>query len=168
LNGYDNNGGGGLCPQCGAQLEANARFCGGCGFDTYASQGGGAYGGSAGMGAQFGANPGGGMYGNSAPQYGQNPGGNYGGYQQPSTQKSKLAAGLLGIFLGHLGIHNFYLGFKGKAITQLVLSIVGYATSWLLIGFVFLAISGIWGLVEGIRILTGGIAHDANGIPLRD
>ena len=25
--------------------------------------------------------------------------------------KSKIAAGLLGIFLGSLGVHNFYLGF---------------------------------------------------------
>lgn len=30
-------------------------------------------------------------------------------------QKSKLGAGLLGIFLGSLGIHNFYLGFTKKS-----------------------------------------------------
>lgn len=40
--------------------------------------------------------------------------------------KSKLVAGLLGIFLGTFGVHNFYLGYTGKAITQLVLTIVGY------------------------------------------
>ena len=34
--------------------------------------------------------------------------------------KSKLVAGLLGIFLGTFGVHNFYLGYTGKAITQLV------------------------------------------------
>ena len=33
--------------------------------------------------------------------------------------KSKIAAGLLGIFLGSLGVHNFYLGYTGKAIAQL-------------------------------------------------
>ena len=36
-------------------------------------------------------------------------------------QKSILTAGLLGIFLGGLGIHNFYLGFTGKAIAQICL-----------------------------------------------
>ena len=32
--------------------------------------------------------------------------------------KSKLAAGLLGIFFGSLGIHNFYSGYTKKAIIQ--------------------------------------------------
>lgn len=72
----------------------------------------------------------------------------------PGTQrKSKMTAGLLGIFLGGLGIHNFYLGYTGKAIAQIFLSFcfgVGY----------------IWGLIEGIMILCGSINTDANGIPL--
>ena len=38
--------------------------------------------------------------------------------------KSKLVAGLLAIFLGTFGVHNFYLGYTGKAVTQLVLSII--------------------------------------------
>ena len=38
--------------------------------------------------------------------------------------KSKLAAGLLGIFLGSLGIHNFYLGYTGKAVAQLLISVL--------------------------------------------
>ena len=70
-------------------------------------------------------------------------------------QKSKLTAGLLGIFLGGLGIHNFYLGFTGKAIAQICLS------------FCF-GIGAIWGLIEGIMILTGSINKDAKGIPLKD
>ena len=73
----------------------------------------------------------------------------------PSTQKSKLTAGLLGIFLGGLGIHNFYLGYTGKAIAQIALSLC-------------FGIGAIWGLVEGIMILTGSINKDANGIPLKD
>ena len=72
-------------------------------------------------------------------------------------QKSKLAAGLLGIFLGSLGVHNFYLGYTGKAIAQLLISL-------LTCGFGAVA-SGIWGLVEGILILTGSISKDAKGIP---
>ena len=35
--------------------------------------------------------------------------------------KSKMAAGLLGIFLGGLGIHNFYLGYTKKAVAQLLI-----------------------------------------------
>ncbi len=77
-----------------------------------------------------------------------------------SMQKSKLAAGLLGIFLGSLGVHNFYLGYTGKAIAQLLISL-------LTCGFGAVA-SGIWGLVEGILILTGSISKDAKGIPLKD
>ena len=37
--------------------------------------------------------------------------------------KSKMTAGLLGIFLGFIGVHNFYLGYTGKAVAQLVLTI---------------------------------------------
>jgi len=77
--------------------------------------------------------------------------------------KSKLAAGLLGIFLGALGIHNFYLGNTNKAVTQLLLGTVGAIVFGL--GPI---VSGIWGLVEGIYILTGKISTDAEGRPLKD
>ena len=73
-----------------------------------------------------------------------------------ADQKSKLTAGLLGIFLGGLGIHNFYLGYTGKAIAQIVLSLCGFG------------IGGIWGLIEGIMILCGSINKDAKGNPLKD
>ena len=43
--------------------------------------------------------------------------------------QSKLAAGLLGIFLGGLGVHNFYLGNTGKAVAQLLLTLVGWILS---------------------------------------
>jgi len=76
--------------------------------------------------------------------------------------KSKLMAGLLGIFLGSLGIHNFYLGYNKKAVIQILLTTVGACL------FVGPLISSIWGLVEGIQILTGNINVDANGVPLTD
>lgn len=68
---------------------------------------------------------------------------------------------LLAIFLGTLGIHNFYLGFTTKAIIQLVVSLLGAAA----FGIGPVAI-GIWALVEGIMILTGKINTDANGVAL--
>jgi TM2 domain-containing membrane protein YozV len=77
--------------------------------------------------------------------------------------KSKIAAGLLGIFLGWLGVHRFYLGYNGIGIAQLVLGVLGFVTCG-----VTSLISFIWGLVDGIMILSGSIATDANGRPLRD
>ncbi len=78
----------------------------------------------------------------------------------PVEQKSKMVAGLLGIFVGAFGIHNFYLGNKKTAIIQLLITVLSC--------FTLAIVSEIWGLVEGIQILTGNIATDANGIPLKD
>ena len=77
--------------------------------------------------------------------------------------KSKIGAGLLALFLGSLGIHNFYLGYNSKAIAQLLLTLIG----WILCGLGPI-VASIWAIVEGIQILTGSIATDANGIPLKD
>ena len=82
--------------------------------------------------------------------------------------KSKMAAGLLGIFLGQFGVHNFYLGYTGKAVAQLLLTIFGYILAIFIIGIFMVAAAGIWGLIEGIMILSGSINTDANGNPLRD
>jgi TM2 domain-containing membrane protein YozV len=81
------------------------------------------------------------------------------GYPQP---KSKLAAGLLGIFLGGLGIHRFYLGHTTIGVIQLVLTV--------LLGIFTFGLVGLWGFVEGIMILAGAgyFQRDAKGIPLRD
>ena len=75
--------------------------------------------------------------------------------------RSKMAAGLLGIFLGWLGVHRFYLGYTAIGICQLVLSLLGFVTCG-----VTSAAAGIWGLIEGILILTGSLDKDADGRPL--
>lgn len=75
-------------------------------------------------------------------------------------QKSKMAAGLLGIFLGAFGVHNFYLGNTGKAIAQLLISVLSC--------FTLAIVSEIWGLIEGIMILSGSVKTDAKGVPLKD
>ncbi|MCD6176492.1 MAG: TM2 domain-containing protein [Candidatus Cloacimonetes bacterium] len=64
--------------------------------------------------------------------------------------KSKLVAGLLGIFLGYLGIHKFYLGYPVPAVIMLLLSIIG---GFLTFGAVT-GIMGLIGLIEGILYLT--------------
>ena len=77
--------------------------------------------------------------------------------------KSKMAAGILAILLGYLGVHNFYLGNTGKAVAQLLLSLLG---GWIC-GLGILA-AAIWGITEGVMIFTGKIDTDANGNPLVD
>ena len=76
--------------------------------------------------------------------------------------KSKIAAGLLGIFLGGLGIHNFYLGYTKKAVVQLLLTVVGGLLTFGILSYIV----GIWGLIEGILILVGKISVDGHGNPL--
>jgi TM2 domain-containing membrane protein YozV len=77
-----------------------------------------------------------------------------------SEQKSKLAAGLFGIFLGCFGVHRFYLGYIGIGLAQLLLTVL---TCGVLGIFTW-----IWGLIEGILILSGSINKDAKGNFLRD
>lgn len=74
--------------------------------------------------------------------------------------KNMLLAYILLIFLGTLGIHRFYLGKTGSAITQLVLTLVGWATAVFVIGFVPLFIVGAWVLVD--LFLVPGIVNSAN------
>ena len=70
--------------------------------------------------------------------------------QPPMDSKSKIAAGLLAIFLGSLGIHKFYLGYSGAGIVMLLVT--------LLAGIVTLglaaAIMSLIALIEGIIYLT--------------
>ena len=89
--------------------------------------------------------------------------------QQPGygyAQKSKIVAGLLGLFLGTLGVHNFYLGYTGKAVAQLLLTLIGWI---ILIGPI---ISGIWALIEAVLILCSSYGsnwhRDGRGQELQD
>ncbi|WP_244963344.1 TM2 domain-containing protein [Actinomyces trachealis] len=117
------------------------------------------------------------------------PAGSAGAYQQPDPQgaafqggywdpnaaaiaqaaamgrspKSKVAAGVMALLIGSLGIHNFYLGNTGRGVAQLLISLLSCG---ILAGFV-----AIWGIVEGVLILTAvpgtvpwGV--DAEGVPL--
>lgn len=92
-----------------------------------------------------------------APQNGQAPqSGQVNTTNVTYQPKSKMVAGLLGLFLGGWGIHNFYLGYNSKGVAQIVVS------------FLTCGIGSIWGMIEGILILTGSISTDANGVPLQD
>lgn len=100
-----------------------------------------------------------------------------------NSVKSATTAGLLGIFLGGFGAHNWYLGEKQKGIIHVSI-IGGGILVWLIVGVILpgtmsfiaylnalqilsifsyiayaaIGASAIWGLVEGIQILIGGDA----------
>jgi len=85
------------------------------------------------------------------------------------SDKSKVAAGLLALFLGALGGYDFYIGNSKQAIIRLVITLLGMIP--FLLPFVFL-INLIWNLVIGIQVLTsksGNKWHkDALGLELQD
>ena len=124
-----------FCPNCGQRVQLSKKYCQNCGTEIDPSS-------------------------TVCPQC---------GYQIPPTiiktshPKSKLVAGLLGLFLGGFGIHNFYLGFTSKGIIQLSLCFCGFFTC----GLTSL-VAEIWGFVEGIMILIGSIDRDADGNFLND
>ncbi|MDR1850298.1 MAG: TM2 domain-containing protein [Zoogloeaceae bacterium] len=145
-----------FCSRCGQSCPEGSAFCPSCGSPTQTAP------------AQPQTPPPMQAQTFQQPPYPQ-PGGY--GYAAPPPpppppipgQKSKLAAGLLGIFLGGFGIHNFYLGFPGRGVAQLLLTLVG----WILLGLGPL-IAWIWGLIEGITILCSNGKTCAKGIPLAD
>lgn len=74
----------------------------------------------------------------------------------PISTRSRLVAGLLGIFLGGMGIHRFYLGNIGIGVVQIIVTLVTFG------------LGSIWGFVEGIMILARAksFSADADGLPL--
>lgn len=121
-----------VCLNCGVATGAGTNFCHNCGAQTM---------------------PGAAVCTNCGVALGNAPINNVQG-------KSKLAAGLLGIFLGYFGVHNFYLGNTGKAVAQLLITLLTCGMG--------AVVTSIWGLIEGILILTGSISTDGDGNPLAD
>ena len=76
------------------------------------------------------------------------------------SQKSRVAAGILGILLGAYGMHSFYLGNTSRGLMQLLISILTCGVGAI--------IMQIWGVVDGIKLLDGRINTDANGVFLKD
>jgi TM2 domain-containing membrane protein YozV len=68
------------------------------------------------------------------------------GFQPAHKECNKVAAGLLGILLGYLGIHKFILGYTTEGVIMLLVSLLtcgfGAPVMWVI------------GLVEGITYLT--------------
>lgn len=153
------------CSNCGVPAGEGNHFCKSCGnqtngYDLFCSKCGSH------LGVQQNQSNNNQNY--QAPPYAAQGNYNNQGYPPPppfvSQQKSRMVAGLLAIFLGTLGVHNFYLGYSKKAVTQLLISIIG--------GFVTCGIAttgvAIWALIEAVQIFIGNVPTDADGIPLRD
>ncbi|MFF7261264.1 MULTISPECIES: TM2 domain-containing protein [Streptomyces] len=70
---------------------------------------------------------------------------------RPYSDKSKIVAGILQLFLGTLGIGRFYVGSVGVGVAQL-LTCGGL---------------GFWSLIDGILFLTSNDRTDAQGRVLR-
>jgi hypothetical protein len=70
---------------------------------------------------------------------------------EPYSDKSKLVAGLLELFLGGVGAGRWYLGNTGIALGQL------FTCGGL----------GIWALIDAVMMLTGNV-RDKDGRPLRE
>jgi len=79
---------------------------------------------------------------------------------EAKEQKSRVVAGLLAIFFGFLGVHNFYLGYTRKGVAMLLITLLSF--------FLLSGITSTWGLIEGIMILTKTINVDGNGEELID
>ena len=73
----------------------------------------------------------------------------------PYSDKQRLTAGLLQLFLGGFGVGRFYTGHMGLAIAQI-------AVTWVTCG-----LGIIWPIIDGVMMLTGKVT-DAQGRPLRD
>ncbi len=121
-----------MCVKCGTQRGVGANYCPNCGQPTP-------------MGTQVCMNC---WVAVNSPAY------------CVKGDKSKLVAGLLGIFVGAIGVHNFYLGYTGKGVAQALITVLSCG--------LLSPVSAIWGLVEGIMLLTGSIDRDAAGNFLRD
>jgi len=67
-----------------------------------------------------------------------------------ASDKSRVAYILLGVFPGGLGIHNFYAGYIGKAVAQLLITVF---TFWLVVPLVAV---WIWVIVEVCTVKTDG------------
>ncbi len=127
------------CKNCGQEIDPNAAICVKCGFQK-------------GTGSSYCHNCG----QPTAP--GANVCTNCGFALTAANgeQKSKLVAVLLAFFLGGIGIHDFYLGYTKYGIIKIVLAVCTLGS-----------ISGIWALIDFIRLLTGSLHTDADGNELK-
>ena len=84
----------------------------------------------------------------------------------PVVHKSRIVAAVLTCFCGIFGLHNFYLGYKGIALVQLILGFICVAMTQDEYGPIFIFIPIIWVIVDLYLILKGE-KKEANGLELK-
>jgi TM2 domain-containing membrane protein YozV len=72
--------------------------------------------------------------------------------------RSRLVYILLAIFLGYLGIHNFYAGRTGHGAAQLAITLFSCLLMCVVVGFITVWISVVWSIID---IVT--VTHDGQG-----
>ena len=78
-----------------------------------------------------------------------------GGSSGLSDQKRSVAV-VFAIFLGIVGGHNSYLGYKKRAMIEFILAVIGFLTIHVGIGLLILFVLWIWGIVEALSYKTDG------------
>lgn len=68
--------------------------------------------------------------------------------------KSRTVFIVLAIFLGNFGVHNFYAGYIGRAIAQVLITVI---TGWLIFPLLMV---WLWAVIEACTV-----TEDANDIP---
>lgn len=70
--------------------------------------------------------------------------------------KSRTVYVVLALLLGGFGIHNFYAGRTGIAITQLLIMLFSLATSFLLVPILFMLAIAFWAFLDAICVDRDG------------
>ncbi len=83
------------------------------------------------------------------------------GRRYREDQKSRVAYIILAVFLGNLGIHNFYAGRTSSGIAQLLITVISIPLMFACIGFVTFWIPYVWSLIEIIVV-----EEDGNRVPM--
>ena len=72
----------------------------------------------------------------------------------PNFKDKKIIAGILGIVVGSLGVHKFYLGYMTEGGIMLGVTILSFVLTMVFIGIFGVMAMSIIGLIEGIMYLT--------------
>ncbi|MEE1244565.1 MAG: TM2 domain-containing protein [Acutalibacteraceae bacterium] len=131
-----------FCKNCGSEIDPNAAVCVKCGFQK-------------GTGNKYCPNCG------VEVAEGQAVCVNCGVALKPvvaanGEQKSKLVAVLLALFLGSIGVHDFYLGYTKYGVIKIILAVCTCGIG-----------SSIWAIIDLVRLLTDSLNVDANGVELK-
>ena len=110
-----------VCVSCGVPPKTEKKFCDNCGEKTESNQA---------MCTKCGVSL------SSKPSS---------GVSLSSGPKSKTIAGVLGIFLGGIGGHKFYLGYNKEGVILLLMTVLSFG--------ILLGVSALIGFIEGIMYL---------------